>query len=327
VTGEAVTIDVVNQCPDYKSYRAARVKSLFNVDAGNEFAVRAELPLDQMPDWSIGVVVGPSGSGKSTIGRALWDGAAWHEPGEGWDPDAPIIDCVDPGGDFDAATGALSAVGLGDVPAWLRPYHVLSTGQKFRADLARIVAEAPDRVVVDEFTSTVDRQIAKIGAGAFSKSWKRTGGQAVLLTCHYDVLEWLEPDWVYDTGSNVFEFTRGCLQRPRLDVDIRVGTWSVWPFFEHAVLQELRRGGRRGSRRAPRGVVARVPQQGQVGRRREGVSARGAAGVAGRGRRDAVPEQGRRHVLDRGDGRASSQRSVLDRVSHVAPGPGVGASA
>jgi len=36
----------------------------------------------------------------------------------------------------------------------------------------------------------VDRQIAKIGAGAFSKAWKRGGGQAVLLSCHYDVLDW-----------------------------------------------------------------------------------------------------------------------------------------
>ena len=34
-------------------------------------------------------------------------------------------------------TGMLSAVGLGDVPAWLRPFNVLSNGEKFRAGLAR----------------------------------------------------------------------------------------------------------------------------------------------------------------------------------------------
>ena len=50
------------------------------------------------------------------------------------------------------------------VPAWLRPYRVLSNGERFRADLARIVCEAPKRVVIDEFTSVVDRQIAKVGA-------------------------------------------------------------------------------------------------------------------------------------------------------------------
>ena len=142
------------------------------------------------------------------------------------------MDGIAPGGSFDDVTAALGAVGLGDVPAWLRPYHVLSNGERFRADLARIVAEKPARVVIDEFTSVVDRQIAKVGAGAFAKSWRRTTGQAVLLTCHYDVLDWLEPDWVYDTRDGVF--SRGSVQhkRPRLEVEIREGGWELWPLFE-----------------------------------------------------------------------------------------------
>jgi GNAT superfamily N-acetyltransferase len=129
-------------------------------------------------------------------------------------------------------TAALGAVGLGDVPAWLRPYQVLSNGERFRADLARIIAEKPRRVVIDEFTSVVDRQIAKVGAGAFAKSWRRASGQAVLLTCHYDVLDWLEPDWVFDTRDGAF--TRGSVQhrRPRLEVEIREGGWELWPLFE-----------------------------------------------------------------------------------------------
>jgi len=56
------------------------------------------------------------------------------------------------------------------VPAWLRPFTVLSNGEKFRATLARIIADAPERVVIDEFTSVVDRQIAKFGALAFQKA-------------------------------------------------------------------------------------------------------------------------------------------------------------
>jgi hypothetical protein len=48
----------------------------------------------------------------------------------------------------------------------------------------------------------VDRQIAKIGALAFSKAFKRTKDrQIVLLSCHYDILEWVQPDWVLDTAS------------------------------------------------------------------------------------------------------------------------------
>jgi GNAT superfamily N-acetyltransferase len=85
--------------------------------------------------------------------------------------------------------------------------------------------------VVDEFSSVVDRQIAKIGAGAFAKAWRRTGGQAVLLSCHYDILDWLGPDWVFDTASGQFE--RGRLRRrPRLEVCIHQTDWRYWPLFK-----------------------------------------------------------------------------------------------
>lgn len=79
-----------------------------------------------------------------------------------------IVDCIAPDGDFNAVIGALSAVGLGNVPAWLRPFPVLSNGEKFRAGLARLVCERLERAVVDEFTSVIDRQIAKVGAAAFA---------------------------------------------------------------------------------------------------------------------------------------------------------------
>lgn len=224
-------IRVENRCPDASSYRAASVKSLFNVDNATSFDLRADLP-DPGGDWRLGVVVGPSGSGKSSIGRRLVEDHGFIDSVAmgGWDAGAPIIDGIAPGADLNVATGALGQVGLGDVPAWLRPYAVLSTGQRFRADLARIVADPPQRVVVDEFTSVVDRQIARVGAAAFAKGWRRGSGQhAVLLTCHYDVLEWLEPDWVFDTATG--ELARGRLHRPRIEVEVRSGGWGLWPLF------------------------------------------------------------------------------------------------
>ncbi len=148
-----------------------------------------------------------------------------------WPSDTPIIDAISPSGDFDAVTGALSSVGLGSVPTWLRPYPVLSNGEKFRATLARLVCEAPNTAVVDEFSSVVDRQIAKVGAGAFAKAWRRTGGKVVLLSCHYDILDWVEPDWVFDAASG--QFNRGLLwRRPHIGVRIYQTNGRFWPLFE-----------------------------------------------------------------------------------------------
>jgi len=222
-------VEVHNKCSDFQSFRAARVKSLFNAESGCNFDLVADLAIEGgADDWRLGLVVGPSGSGKTSVGLALWGGDAIWSPT--WPTDQPIIDAIAPDSSVDAVTGALAGVGLGDVPAWLRPYPVLSNGEKFRADLARVICEAPEKVIIDEFTSVVDRQIAKFGALAFAKSWRRTGGQAILLSCHYDILEWLEPDWVFDTGTR--QFSRGSLQRPRFDLEIWETDWRYWPEFE-----------------------------------------------------------------------------------------------
>jgi GNAT superfamily N-acetyltransferase len=221
-------IAIRHRCSDFNTYRAARVKSLFNVDTGANFNLDADLPVDAA-DWQIGVVVGPSGSGKTSIGSALWGPEAIYRPA--WPDRKPLIDAIAPKGGFDDVTAALSSVGLGSVPTWLRPYRVLSNGEQFRANLARLISEAPARAVLDEFSSVVDRQIAQVGAGAFAKAWRRTGGQVVLLSCHYDVLDWIRPDWVFDTASGHFQ--RGWLRpRPRVEVELWETDWRHWPLFE-----------------------------------------------------------------------------------------------
>lgn len=221
-------IQVRNACDDFKSYRAARVKSLFNAESGANFNLDAEVPGDD-EKWQIGVIAGPSGTGKTSIGRQLLGGRAMYAPE--WPANTPIVEAIAPDGDFDAVTAALSTVGLGTVPAWLRPYHALSNGEQFRANMARLIAEAPAAAVLDEFTSVVDRQIAKIGALAFAKAWRRTAGRVVLLTCHYDILDWVQPDWVLDTATG--KLTRGWLRpRPTFSLELWQTDWSMWPLFE-----------------------------------------------------------------------------------------------
>lgn len=224
-------IEIHNRVDDFNSYRAARVKSLFNAESGCNFDLEID-GVDLTGDWSVGVVVGASGSGKTSIGKQIFGENKIADLSKGWS-NKPIIDDIAPDGDFNKVTGLLASVGLGDVPAWLRPFRVLSNGEQFRAGLARLICEKPHEVVVDEFTSVVDRQIAKIGAQAFQKAWRRENpsGKVVLLTPHYDVVEWLQPDWVIDTNKKSFE--RGRLRRkPTIELEIRKTDGSYWRYFK-----------------------------------------------------------------------------------------------
>ena len=158
-------IDIHNTCTDFNSYRAARVKSLFNAESGANFRLAAELPVDDA-DWSIGLIVGPSGSGKTSIGRTIWGGGAFASFDD-WPHDAPIVDAILQGGSFDDVTAALASVGLGTVPSWLRPFPVLSNGEQFRANLARVICEMPSRVVIDEYECSRQADSQVWGVGIF----------------------------------------------------------------------------------------------------------------------------------------------------------------
>jgi ABC-type ATPase with predicted acetyltransferase domain len=199
-------IEVDQSVPAYDSYVAERARGLYNVGVtdGQRFRLKADLPIEQQ-DWKIGVVVGPSGSGKSSILRELRK-AGWVEPEFDWPEDQPIIEALDEEGSFAKATASLAAVGLGSVPSWLRPRHVLSMGEGFRADMAKLLLSPTKDVVLDEFTSVLDRQVAKVGAGAFAKAWRKQERSIILFTCHYDVLDWIEPDWFIDTAEGLDQF-------------------------------------------------------------------------------------------------------------------------
>ncbi|MGH8759128.1 MAG: hypothetical protein ACREVW_06390 [Burkholderiales bacterium] len=125
-------IAVHHTCRDFQSYRAARVRSLFNVDDASNFQLEADLPIDRAdwPEgWQIGVIVGPSGTGKTSMGRKVFDGPIYAPS---WPANKPIIDAIEPKGDFNAVTGALAAVGLGSVPPWLRPYSAAAVEEVTR---------------------------------------------------------------------------------------------------------------------------------------------------------------------------------------------------
>ncbi len=83
----------------------------------------------------------------------------------------------------------------------------------------------------DEFTSVVDRNVARVISAAIAKGIHsgRIGCRFVAVTCHYDVTEWLEPDWVIDMASSSFQRRR--LRRPPIELEIVRCRRSAWRLF------------------------------------------------------------------------------------------------
>lgn len=208
-----------------------QVGSMFDLPIEEKIKLQlsADLPVEEQP-WNIGLLVGPSGAGKSTLAANLWPDA--HRPAELWAEGRSVVDDFPEEMGIRDVVGHLTAVGLGSPPAWVRPYSTLSTGEKFRADVARALAVAGSErlVVIDEFTSTVDRQVAKVASHAVQKAVRRNGAQMVAVTCHYDVLDWLQPDWVYDVSTSVFEW-RSVQPHPPIELKIFPTDSSTWPTF------------------------------------------------------------------------------------------------
>ena len=125
---------------------------------------------------------------------------------------------------------SLSKVGFSSPPDWLKSFHVLSNGQKMRVELARILLESDQPFIYDEFTSFVDRQVAKIGSHAISKFLKKEQKKMIAISCHDDIEEWLEPDWIYNVDKN--EFYWGLVRRPEIKITIRKANSAEWNQFK-----------------------------------------------------------------------------------------------
>ncbi|OAI46867.1 hypothetical protein AYO44_10450 [Planctomycetaceae bacterium SCGC AG-212-F19] len=229
---------IVVESPVVATPRVRQVCGLFDLTPGPVARVEwhVALPLDARP-WHIGLIVGPSGCGKSTIARDLFaDAFARQQALDDWPRDQSILDGFPAGMSVKDITALLSSVGFASPPAWLRPFHVLSTGQQFRARLARLLAACPNRAVMDEYTSVVDRTVAQIGSAALAKTVRQRGQQFIAVTCHEDVADWLQPDWVYRPAEDVFTW-RSLQRRPPIALTVfrcRPEAWRV--FHQHHYL-------------------------------------------------------------------------------------------
>ena len=222
-------IDIFRDCPIDETVRVTQVAGMFDVPIGerSSVAITGELPIEDRP-WNVGFIVGPSGAGKSTVARHLFGDRV--VTGYDWPENQSILDGFPDDLGIKELTGLLNKVGFGSVPNWFRPFRVLSNGEQFRATVARALASNRDLIAIDEFTSVVDRQVAKIASNCVQKTVRRTKRQFVAIACHYDIVEWLQPDWVYEPHLGAFEW-RSVQRRPDIAIEIRSVDKSIWHRF------------------------------------------------------------------------------------------------
>ncbi len=222
-------VDLSLTAPIVRSAKVMQCEGMFDVPerrhSNAEF--HFDVPLDERP-WQIGLITGPSGAGKSQVARALFGDALIEN--YDWHADRAIVDGFGQMPVRDVV-GALSSVGFASPPGWLKPYRVLSNGERFRVNLARAIVDERPLVAMDEFSSVVDRQVGRIGAHASAKAVRaRPGKRFVAVTCHEDVLDWLQPDWVLEPHIGKFSW-RSLQQRPAVELEIVRCSREAWCWF------------------------------------------------------------------------------------------------
>ena len=181
-------------------------------------------------DWNIGVIYGGSGTGKSTLLKHFGSIRTIK-----FDECKSVISNFDWLQPSDACL-LLSSMGLSSVPTWLRPYRTLSNGEQYRVQLAYLVGSAKEEevVLVDEYTSVVDRDVAKAMSYALQKFIRKNNKKIILASCHFDIMEWLQPDWTYSPLKGRVERHDYLRQtRPKIEFSLFRCRYETWRIFKH----------------------------------------------------------------------------------------------
>lgn len=223
------SINIIRETNIERTARVMQMEGMFDVPVSQKSVEKWEVDLQLPESWNVGLIVGPSGSGKTTIANELFGKniiSSWT-----WSENKSILDGFPNEMGIKEIIELLSSVGFSSPPSWVRPFHVLSNGEQFRVNMARTLAENKDIAVVDEFTSVIDRTVAQIGSAAIQKAVRRRNQKFIAVSCHYDIIDWLEPDWIYQPHTGIITLGRSLHQRPKIELVVKRVYSDAWKMF------------------------------------------------------------------------------------------------
>jgi len=187
------------------------------VEVGLRFGVPMAVPGKQIASdmelsfkpGSITLITGPSGSGKSMMLAEISKQfpASRLVDNVPFPLDVTILDAVAPARPIHEALRLLTATGLGEPMLWIRRFHQLSEGERFRARLARVIwlnqrDGKAGPLLCDEFGTFLHRRLAKAVALNLRKLIGRERLTLVVATSHDDLERDLYPDQIVRLGGS-----------------------------------------------------------------------------------------------------------------------------
>ena len=229
------------------SFRCQKAADSLDIDVEKKSKHLFEVIADLKTEYNVGLIVGASGSGKTTLAKQIFGDDCFKEY---INMSEPIIEQLPKNLKYDDCQKILSGVGLTSVPCWIRPAYTLSNGQRARAEMALACYNSKDDVIViDEFTSVVDRTVAKVMSHSIQKFARREKKTIVLCACHYDIIDWLNPDWVIDCNKQQYTDRRSLRsdfkRKEQIEFTIKKIDRKTWKYFsKYHYLSERLPGGK-----------------------------------------------------------------------------------
>jgi len=230
----------------FKTFRCIKAANSLDIDVEKKSIHHLKINADIESDYKIGMIVGSSGSGKTTLAKHIFGDACFDLK---IDDNLSILDLLPKELSYEECANLLAGIGLTSVPCWIRPLKTLSNGQRARAEAVLLMIKNEKISIIDEWTSVVDRTVAKSMSVCINKFSKKNNKRIILLSCHYDIIDWVDPDWIIDCNKQEFIDRRSLSQSERkrterLQFDIKEIGRESWKYFnKYHYLSEKLPGG------------------------------------------------------------------------------------